>query len=65
MDVAGKSTDELISQKVEKVKAGYSVFVESTELIEKIRNLLAENDIQVHEDQTDQGSWFIPVNKKE
>ncbi|SFE68230.1 hypothetical protein [Alteribacillus iranensis] len=66
MDVAGKGTQhELVSQKVEKIRAGYSAFAETKDMIDSIRSELHTENIPVTEEQTDQGCWFIPVNKKE
>ncbi|MFB5663591.1 hypothetical protein [Alteribacillus sp. HJP-4] len=69
MDVTGKemvmNRKELALQKVEKIKAGYSAFAESQEVSEMIRKELEHQQIDVYEDMTDLGSWFIPTNKKE
>ncbi|SDH74205.1 hypothetical protein [Alteribacillus bidgolensis] len=69
MDLTGKemvmNRKEMALQKVEKIKAGYSAFAESHEVTAMIRKELEKQDIDVYEDKTDLGSWFIPTNKKE
>ncbi|MFB4163012.1 hypothetical protein ACE1TI_04035 [Alteribacillus sp. JSM 102045] len=69
MDMTGKemvmNRKELALQKVEKIKAGYSAFAESQEVTDMIRKELDKQNIDVYEDKTDLGSWFIPTNKKE
>ncbi|WP_078430137.1 hypothetical protein [Alkalihalobacterium alkalinitrilicum] len=69
MDVTGKemviNRKEMALKKVEKLKAGYSAFAESKEVSEMIKKQLAKEGIEVYEDVTEMGSWFIPANKKE
>ncbi|MFC5712768.1 hypothetical protein ACFPU1_08240 [Thalassorhabdus alkalitolerans] len=69
MDMTGKemvmNRKELALQKVDKIKAGYSAFAESKEVTAMIRKELQKQGIDVYEDITDLGSWFIPSNKKE
>ncbi|WP_088103811.1 hypothetical protein [Halalkalibacter urbisdiaboli] len=63
MDVTGKemviNRKEMALKKVEKIKAGYTAFAETKEVAEFIRKQLAKEGINVHEDVTDLGSWFI------
>jgi hypothetical protein len=67
MDVTGKemvlNRKEMALKKVEKIKNGLSAFAESKEVIEFIRKELEKDGIIVHEDNTEIGSWFIPVAK--
>lgn len=66
MDVARKGMDSsMVLQKVEKIQAGYSAFAETDDVIAQIRSELNKNQVPVYEEKTDQGCWFIPVNKKE
>nr|WP_270897212.1 hypothetical protein [Aliibacillus thermotolerans] len=69
MDVTDKkmimNRKELAFEKVEKIKTGYSAFAESDEVIQLIRKELDKQNIEVYEDKTELGSWFIPTNKKE
>ncbi|WP_018921721.1 hypothetical protein [Salsuginibacillus kocurii] len=69
MDVTGKemvmNRKELALHKVEKIKTGYSAFAESQEVTDMIRKELQKMDIDVYEDKTALGSWFIPSNKKD
>lgn len=69
MNMTGKkmviNRKELALEKVNKIKAGYSAFAESKEVIHMIRKELEKQNIDVHEDKTELGSWFIPTNKRE
>lgn len=68
MDVTGKdmvlNRKQMALKKVEKVKNGLSAFAESKEVIEIIRKELEKDGIDVHEDTTEIGSWFIPAKKR-
>jgi hypothetical protein len=57
------SRKEIASKKIEQIKEGYSAFAETKEVAELIRKELEKLDIEVHEDMTDVGSWFIPKVK--
>ncbi|MFC0557922.1 hypothetical protein [Halalkalibacter alkalisediminis] len=65
MDVTGKdmvlNRKQMALKKVEKVKNGLSAFAESKEVIEIIRKELEKDGIDVYEDITEIGSWFIPA----
>ncbi|GAE34125.1 hypothetical protein [Halalkalibacter akibai] len=65
MDVTGKemvlNRKEMALEKVDNIKNGLSAFAESKEVIELIRKELEKSNIHVHEDATEIGSWFIPV----
>ncbi|MCL7747786.1 hypothetical protein [Halalkalibacter alkaliphilus] len=67
MDITGKemviNRKEMAFKKIEKIKNGFSAFAESKEVTELIRNELKKQKIDVHEDVTEVGSWFTPVNK--
>ncbi|WP_096202699.1 hypothetical protein [Bacillus sp. FJAT-45350] len=56
--------DKTALEKVENIKAGYSSYAESSEVINKIRLLLEQDKVEFTEDKIEVGSWFIPVNKK-
>ncbi len=69
MDVTGKemviNRKEMALKKVEKIKAGLSAFAETKEVSDLIRKELKKENIEVHEDVTELGSWFIPNKDKE
>ncbi|KHF41060.1 hypothetical protein LQ50_06640 [Halalkalibacter okhensis] len=54
---------DMARKKVEKIKNGFSAFAESKEVTELIRNELNKQKIDVHEDVTEVGCWFTPVDK--
>ncbi|MBU8905168.1 hypothetical protein KH400_01025 [Desertibacillus haloalkaliphilus] len=56
---------EMALKKVDKIKAGYSAFAETKEVADFIKKELAKENIEVYEDNTELGSWFIPKNKKD
>ncbi|GAE28103.1 hypothetical protein JCM9140_4297 [Halalkalibacter wakoensis JCM 9140] len=68
MDVTGKemviNRKQMALKKVEKIKNGYSAFAESKEVTELVRKELQKQKIDVHEDVTEVGSWFMPVKPK-
>ncbi|ARK31709.1 hypothetical protein [Halalkalibacter krulwichiae] len=67
MDVTGKemviNRKEMALKKVEKIKNGLSAFAESEEVIEFVRKELRKDGVEVHEDITEIGCWFIPANQ--
>ncbi|OZM57964.1 hypothetical protein CIB95_06305 [Lottiidibacillus patelloidae] len=54
------SRKEMAMKKIEKIKAGYSAFAETKEVADYLKKELEKMNIQVHEDVTEFGSWFIP-----
>lgn len=58
------SRKQMARAKVEKLRNGYSAFAETKEVAELIKKELTERNIDVHEDVTELGSWFIPVRNK-
>jgi hypothetical protein len=54
------SRKEMAMKKIEKIKAGYSAFAETKEVADYLKKELEKMNIQVHEDETEFGSWFIP-----
>lgn len=69
MDVTGNemiiNRKEMALQKVEKIRSGYSAFAETKELIDLIKKELLKENIEVKEEITEIGTWFIPVQKRE
>jgi putative aminopeptidase FrvX len=59
------SRKEMAKKKIEKIKDGYSAFAETKEVADYLKKELEKMNIDVHEDITELGVWFIPkVNKK-
>jgi prefoldin subunit 5 len=57
------SRKEIAKKKIMKIKQGYSAFAETKEVAEFIKKELEKLQIDVHEDITDVGCWFIPKAK--
>ncbi len=51
-------------EKVETIKKGFSAYVESAELAALIKKELTKLQLDVYEDVTELGFWFIPNRKK-
>ena len=56
---------ELALDKIRTIKTGYSAFAESKSMAQFIKKTLETEGIEVTEDRTEFGSWFIPVVKKD
>ncbi|KNH36668.1 hypothetical protein ACV3PA_06755 [Exiguobacterium acetylicum] len=54
---------QIAREKVEQLKLGVTAFTETEEIAEKIRKSVAELQLNVIEDHTDRGVWFIPQDK--
>lgn len=52
---------QLVREKVQQVIAGYSAYAETKEVAKMLKKELQLLNIDVHEDITSMGSWFIPV----
>ncbi|KAA0549560.1 hypothetical protein FZW96_04230 [Bacillus sp. BGMRC 2118] len=52
---------QLVHEKVQQVIAGYSAYAETKEVALMIKKELQLLNIDVYEDITNIGSWFIPV----
>jgi hypothetical protein len=57
------SHKKLARLKVEQIKAGYSAFTESKEVAFYVKKELEKLGINVYEDVTNIGFWFIPQKK--
>lgn len=54
---------KIAQAKVNRIQHGYSAFSETQEINRLIKRELKKLDIDVIEDATNVGSWFIPVKK--
>lgn len=54
---------ETAKAKAKQVQDGYSAFAESAEMIRLLKRELKKRRIDVHVDETNIGSWFIPEAK--
>jgi len=54
---------QIAREKVEQLKLGVTAFTETEEIAEKIRKSVAELQLNVIEDHTDRGVWFIPQDE--
>lgn len=57
------SSKKIAQEKIEHIKKGFSAYVESPELANLIKKEIQVLNLDVFEDATDIGFWFIP-NKK-
>lgn len=51
---------QIARDKLEKLQSGQTVFADSPEIIDRLRKYIAEYQLDVVEDVTDRGTWFIP-----
>ena len=54
---------EIAKAKVKRIQDGYSAFAESSEMVRLIKRELSKLNLEVLVDETNIGSWFIPVEK--
>jgi hypothetical protein len=54
---------EIAKAKVKRIQDGYSAFAESNEMVRLIKRELSKLNLDVLVDETDIGSWFIPIEK--
>jgi hypothetical protein len=52
---------QLVREKVQQILAGYSAYAETKEVATLLKKELKILNIDVHEDCTSIGSWFIPI----
>nr|WP_090892340.1 hypothetical protein [Evansella caseinilytica] len=57
------SRSKIVREKVSKIQAGYSAYAETKEVCDLIKKELASLGIDVIEDVSPQGHWFIPADK--
>ena len=50
----------LAKEKVKNIQKGYSAYAETEEVSNLIKKQLKTLNLEVHEDHTDKGCWFIP-----
>ena len=51
---------QIARDKLENLQNGQTVFADSPEIIERLRKFIKEYQLDVVEDVTDRGTWFIP-----
>ncbi|WP_214824751.1 hypothetical protein [Exiguobacterium algae] len=51
---------QIARDKLENLQNGQTVFADSPEIIERLRKYITEYQLDVVEDVTDRGTWFIP-----
>ncbi|WP_214760859.1 MULTISPECIES: hypothetical protein [Exiguobacterium] len=51
---------KIARDKLENLQNGQTVFADSPEIIDRLRRYIAEYQLDVVEDVTDRGTWFIP-----
>lgn len=54
----------LVQEKVDRIKNGYSAYAETAELANLVKKEIRALNLDVHEDVTEMGSWFIPNRAK-
>ncbi|MBE4908258.1 hypothetical protein IMZ08_09340 [Bacillus luteolus] len=55
---------KIVQEKLDLIKAGYSAYAESFEIATLLKKEIQALNLQVHEDITNVGSWFIPEKVK-
>ncbi|HZH58028.1 MAG TPA: hypothetical protein VEY70_00240 [Metabacillus sp.] len=58
------NSKEVAQEKVESIKKGFSAYAESAELARLIKRELKKLQLDVYEDVTEFGFWFIPNREK-
>ena len=51
---------QIARDKLEKLQLGQTVFADSPEIIDRLRKYITEYQLDVVEDVTERGTWFIP-----
>ena len=52
---------QIARDKLEKLQHGQTVFADSPEIIDRLRKYITEYQLDVVEDVTERGTWFIPT----
>jgi hypothetical protein len=55
---------QLVREKVQQIIAGYSAYAETKEVATMLKKELQLLNIDVYEDSTNIGSWFIPIKSE-
>ncbi|MFT4415157.1 hypothetical protein ACLM5H_14945 [Fredinandcohnia humi] len=55
---------KLLNEKMARIKNGYSAYAESMEIANLLKKEIQALNLNVHEEVTDIGSWFIPERVK-
>jgi hypothetical protein len=58
------NSKKLVQEKLEHIKKGFSAYVESQEIAELIKKEIQTLKLDVYEDITEFGFWFIPNKEK-
>lgn len=56
---------QMAKDKVERIRNGISAFAESADLVQLIKKEIELQNLKVHEDVTEFGSWFIPIQPEQ
>ena len=51
---------QIARDKLEKLQHGQTAFADSPEIIDRLRKYITEYQLDVVEDVTERGTWFIP-----
>ncbi|WP_449537235.1 hypothetical protein [Ferdinandcohnia sp. Marseille-Q9671] len=54
----------MLNEKMARIKNGYSAYAESSEVVNAIKKEIQALNLNVHEEVTEVGSWFIPEKVK-
>lgn len=54
----------VVKEKINRLKGGYSAYVETVEIANMVKKEIQALKLNVHEDNTEIGSWFIPVKSE-
>jgi uncharacterized membrane protein len=52
---------QIVREKLQQILSGYSAYAETKEVADLLKKELKQLNIDVYEDSTDIGSWFIPI----
>ncbi len=58
------SQKKLVKDMLQQIISGYSAYVESKEAADMLKKEIKLLNLDVHEDCTEIGSWFIPVKQE-
>jgi hypothetical protein len=52
---------KLVKEKIDRIKNGFSAYAETVEIANLLKKEILALNLNVHEDVTEIGSWFIPI----
>ncbi|MRX71741.1 hypothetical protein GJU40_06070 [Bacillus lacus] len=56
---------QIVREKIIRLQNGYSAYVETFELAQKLKQEISILNLNVYEDKTEFGFWFIPLSGSE